>query len=409
MDRRDFLRTAGLTGAACIAPTWLSGGLQVWAAPTGDGEPADPSYRWDRILVLVELSGGNDGLNTVVSHRDDAYYRLRPKIAVPKKETIRLDDERGLHPSLAPFGETWKRGDLAVVQGVGYPDPNRSHFRSIEIWETGSDSDEFRSRGWLSSLLTRATLPTEHAADGIVVGGSDPGPLAGKGLRTITMSEPSQFIARAKALPEAAAKGIAPALRHLMEVREQTRRAAKIIEERLAGTRAPAGFPRTKIGQQFSVAARLLTSGVPTRVVKLNHGGFDTHTNQVGQHTRLLDQLGKGFAAFEKSMRQAGLWDRVLVMTYSEFGRRAAENGSGGTDHGTAAPHFVAGGSVKGGLYGEAPSLENLQGGDLRHTVDYRRLYASVAEEWWKLPKAWVEGGKFDSVGFIDRPSEAKL
>ncbi|MCA8962592.1 MAG: DUF1501 domain-containing protein, partial [Planctomycetes bacterium] len=255
--------------------------------------------------------------------------------------------------------------------------------------------------GWLSDLLARASLPESHAADGIVVGGTKLGPLAGTALRTIAMDRPSEFIEKARSLRPITNDVDGP-LGELARRRRDVRHAASIIEARLAATEAPQGkFPNDRLGRQFEVAARLLCSDVPTRVIKLSIGGFDTHTNQAGSHQRLLGTLAEGLVAFESALRRSGHWDRVLVLTYSEFGRRAGENGSRGTDHGTAAPHFAVGGSVRGGLHGTTPSLTDLDRGDLKFTVDYRRLYATIAHRWWNLPREWVEGGAFEPIDLV--------
>ncbi|HID50309.1 MAG TPA: DUF1501 domain-containing protein, partial [Chromatiales bacterium] len=362
MDRREFLKRSGLLPAALWAP-------QLFAA----GSP----YR-NRILILLELKGGNDGLNTVIPFADPAYARLRPRLGVGRDAVVRLDEQTGLNPALQPLLSAWQAGDLAIVQGVGYPDPNRSHFRSIEIWETGADAREFLAEGWLAPVFREHPLPAGGALDGVVLD-ANPGPLLG--TRNVPLRQPARFLRQARRSRPATARVHNPALDHILAVQQETRQAAEVLAEWLAkGSNPPGGFPNTAIGRQCQTAAWLIEARLPLAVIKLSHGSFDTHSNQRRQHDRLLGQLAGALAALRERLRQAGRWDEVLIMSYSEFGRRAAENGSAGTDHGTAAPHFLLGGRVRGGLHGQAPSLTRLLNGDLQFHVDFRRLYATVIQ-----------------------------
>jgi uncharacterized protein (DUF1501 family) len=292
--------------------------------------------------------------------------------------------------------KAWGSGELAVLQGVGYPNPNRSHFRSIEIWETGSSSREVLSDGWLSRLLDKR-VPESHAAAGVILGDTHAGPLSGE-ARALVMQNPQGFIKAARRLESSGSRRSKnAALDHVLAVERDVIKGADILEQRLSRVGRLKGFPRGKFGTQLQTAARLILGGVPTAAIKVSLGGFDTHANQAGPHQRLMAELGKGLAALRQALVAAGRWDDVLVLTYSEFGRRVSENGSGGTDHGTAAPHFALGGRVEGGLYGEQPSLTDLRGGDLRHSLDYRRIYATLTRDWWG-----IEGGtRFKSLGFL--------
>lgn len=377
MKRRDFL-TAGpaLAGIVLLAPHALAQAKAL-------------GFRTDRTLVLIELAGGNDGLNTVVPFADAAYARLRPGIGIKREAVVQLDEKTGLHPSLAPLMESWKAGDLAIVQGVGYDNPNRSHFRSIDIWDTASGSNRFIAEGWVARVLGGQKRGSEklsdRLADAVVLGGGA-GPVTGAGLRAISMPDPQRFLKQAQGMFATEARPANPALAHVLKVQHEIQDTAKELHAVLA--RAPdigRDFPNGPLGQQLRVAARLIAAGAVVPVVKVALGGFDTHANQPGQHANLLRQLGEGLGAFRKTLIAAGRWDRVLAMTYSEFGRRAAQNGSNGTDHGTAAPHFVLGGAVKGGLYGPGPNLADLVNGDLRHGIDYRSLYATAAQTWWGI------------------------
>jgi uncharacterized protein (DUF1501 family) len=339
-----------------------------------------------RILLLVELKGGNDGLNTVIPYADPRYHQLRPGIGVARERTLQLDERIGLHEKLAPLMESWKGGDLAILQGVGYANPNRSHFRSIEIWDTASAVNQTLNEGWVARAFDGSKLPPGIGVDSIVID-SNSLPMMGPDLRTIVMQDAENFLRQARAVKGASAMsdGGNPALRHLLAVRQEVNAAAAGLSERLQGAQAPAQeyAQETLFGRQLDLATRIVTARVPVVAVKVALGGFDTHANQTPVHERLLSVLANGLATFRRNMIAAGRWDDVLVMTYSEFGRRAQQNASGGTDHGTAGPQLVMGGQVKGGLHGAYPSLRDLQDGDLRHTVDFRDVYSTVAQGCW--------------------------
>ena len=370
MNRRHFL---GTSLAALLLPQGARAQASAYA----------------RLLILVELKGGNDGLNTVVPYTDDAYHRLRPRLAL--REVLPLDARTGLHPALKPLLPLWQARELAIVQGVGYPGPNLSHFRSIEIWDTASRSDEFLTEGWLARAFAGQPAPAQFAADGVAVGGNDLGPLAGGGARAIALNDPAAFLRQAR-LANPAGKGYNAALNHILRVEADIAQAAS----RLQGGRSFATeFPRGAFGNAARVAAQLAANPSGVAAIRLSLGGFDTHQNQAAIHQRLLGELAEGLAALKSALLEAGRWDTTLVMTYAEFGRRAQENNSNGTDHGTAAAHFIAGGRVRGGLYGEAPRLDDLDNGNLRHAVDFRSLYATGLERWWGLPAARVLRQRF--------------
>ena len=343
-----------------------------------------------RILILVELKGGNDGLNTLIPYADPKYRELRPGIGVARDHVVQLDEKVGLHDKLEPLMEAWKARDLAIVQGVGYPYPNRSHFRSIEIWDTASASNQTLSEGWIAQAFEGAALPKGAGVDSIVVD-TNALPSTGPTLRTIVMQDAENFLRQAQALREAGAMkdGGNPALRHLLAVRQEINAAAKGLSDKLRDAPAPkeAYSQELLFGRQLELATKVVAARVPVVAVKVALGGFDTHANQVQPHERLLGFLAMGLATLRRNLIAAGLWDDVLVMTYSEFGRRARQNASAGTDHGTAAPLFVMGGGVKGGLHGVYPSLSDLQDGDLKHSVDFRSVFATVAQGCWGLQR----------------------
>jgi uncharacterized protein (DUF1501 family) len=342
-----------------------------------------------RILLLVELKGGNDGLNTVVPYADPRYRELRPALGLAREKVVQLDEHVGLHEKLEPLMESWKARDLAIVQGVGYPSPNRSHFRSIEIWDTASSSTQTLSEGWVARAFEHSIRPKDAGVDSIVID-TNSLPVMGPELRTIVMQDAENFLRQAQAMKDnpLVNDGGNRALRHLLAVRREVNAAAASLSDKLRAASAPAEpyVQEGPLGRELDLATRIITAQVPVVAVKIALGGFDTHANQAPTHERLLGLLANGLATFRRNMIAAGRWDDVLVLTYSEFGRRAKQNASGGTDHGAAAPQFVMGGKVKGGLHGVYPSLTDLQDGDLRHTVDFRDVYSTVARNWWGQP-----------------------
>ena len=384
ISRRHLLTTAA-AGPFLIA---LAGTLARAAAPA-------------RVLVLLELSGGNDGLNTVVPLRDPAYARARPTLAIPRDRLLPLDERLGLHPALAPLIPLWHGRELAIALGVGYAPPNRSHFRSIEIWDSGSGTDDAPREGWLHRVIAEAGAPRGFTAQGIVLGGGE-GPLAGTAFAPVVLGDPRQ-LGEAAGLPAAAADATAnPALAHILATRARLRSVALEIERRLAAApELQTAFPRTALGSQLRRAAALIAAGVPASVLKLRHSGYDTHAQQPARHAALLAELAEGLAAFRAALVEAGAWRRTLVATYSEFGRRVAENASGGTDHGAAAPHFLLGGTLRGGFLGVQPPLTDLGNGDLRPTLDFRRLYAALAQDWLGLPPAPGALGRHEPLALL--------
>lgn len=340
-----------------------------------------------RVLLLVELKGGNDGLNTLVPYADQKYRELRPKIALPRERVLQLDERVGLHEKLEPLMASWKAGDLAIVQGVGYPFPNRSHFRSIEIWDTASSSSETLSVGWIAQVFNDAKLAKGVGVD-CIVADTNALPSTGPSLRTIVMQDAENFLrqADARVSPSAASSTSNRAMQHLLALRQEINAAASWLRDRLRNAPAlaePYG-QELLLGHQLDLATRILSSRVPVVAIKIALGGFDTHSNQPPKHERSLAYLASSLATLRRNLIAADCWKDVVVMTYSEFGRRLKQNASGGTDHGTSAPQFIMGGSVKGGLYGVYPSLSDLQDGDLRHTVDFRNVFATVAQGCWR-------------------------
>jgi uncharacterized protein (DUF1501 family) len=342
---------------------------------------------------LIELKGGNDGLNTLVPFGDPKYYELRPKIGLPRDQVIQLTDQVGLHPALTPLKALWDSNELAVLQGVGYPAPNLSHFRSIEIWDTASRSDETLQQGWLTRALPKAAASDEFAADGVLIGNTELGPFVG-GARAVTLANPAQFANQAR-IAQDNRRVLPGALGHVAKVESDIVHAAARLAAPLT---LKTTFPNNGFGNTVRAAAQVLATGaVP--VVRLTLNGFDTHQNQLGTHAALLTQLAEGLMALRSAMQELNVWGDTLLLTYSEFGRRPRENASMGTDHGTASVHFAIGGEVRGGLLGTSPALSQLDGtGNLAYSIDFRSVYATVLRDFLGLDARAALNGSFPQL-----------
>ncbi|OHX19022.1 DUF1501 domain-containing protein [Chromobacterium sphagni] len=381
--RREFLKTMGAGLMVSVLPN-LS-----WAlAPAG----------YQRLLVLVELKGGNDGLNTVVPYASADYYRLRPGIAIAREQVLQLNGEVGLNPALSPLMPLWQDQQLALLQGVGYPEPNLSHFRSIEIWDTASASQQYLSEGWLTRLFREQPTPKNFAADGVVLSSQVLGPLDG-GSRAVVLSNPQDFARQAKLVADQQPGHAGSALEHILKVEGDIRQAAASLAPlpRTAASESPMAGPKPNggFGQAVRTLSDTLSRGVDIAVARITLTGFDTHGNQQPVQARLLAELADGLAQLRSELSQQGRWDDTLVLSYAEFGRRPRENGNRGTDHGTASVHFAAGGRVHGGLYGQTPQLAGVSDGNLQHAIDFRQVYATAIDSWWGKDSRNVLGGRF--------------
>ncbi|MCC7328486.1 MAG: DUF1501 domain-containing protein [Burkholderiales bacterium] len=393
MNRRHFLQSfAALPLARVAAPLTLSPTVEVAVAATSSAA----GYR--KVLVLVELKGGNDGLNTLVPYADPAYYALRPRIAIERDRVIPLTDRAGLHPSLAPLSGFWHANRLAVLQGVGYPQPNLSHFRSIEIWDTASRSNEYLQQGWLTRAFVSRPVPQSFAADGVIVGSAELGPLAGSGTRAIALADTEQFLRRAKlAHPVVVARN--PALAHIEKVEADIVHSAAQLAGRVEFATA---FPAGAFGKAIGTACQIIANPAGVAAVRVTLSGFDTHANQPAIQARLLGELANGLRSLHDAMVEIDRWNDTLVLTYAEFGRRPQENRNNGTDHGTASVHFAMGGRVTGGLYGAAPDLARLSAdGNPAHALDFRDVYATVLDRWWGVDSRAALGGRYAPLPFL--------
>jgi uncharacterized protein (DUF1501 family) len=392
--RRDFL-ARGLLDSSLIAlaptlPGFLARTARA-AAPEKDG----------RILVVVQLDGGNDGINTVVPFKDEGYARHRKAIRLPEKRLIKIDGEVGLHPSMRDAGKLLESGRLAIVPGVGYPDPSRSHFRSREIWQSARlDPRDHTGLGWIGRALDGGPRPVDGAPAALLVGPDSPPP-AIRGRRSVSaaLDRLDDYALTGK---DKAAGPIEAPDDELGRFLRRSLLDAYATADRLEGVaragEARPSYPDSALAERLRLTARLIEAGLGTRVYYLEQGDYDTHGHQLARHAPLLEDLSGSLKAFLDDLAASRLADRVLVMVFSEFGRRVAENGSMGTDHGTAGPVFLAGPQVRPGLIGRYPSLTDLADGDLKMTVDFRRVYAGILQGWLGLPSKEALGGDFEPL-----------
>jgi uncharacterized protein (DUF1501 family) len=362
----------------------------------------------DRVLVVINFQGGNDGLNTVVPHGDPAYYRYRPTLGIAPGDVLRIDDAVGLNPVLAPLKKMYDAGDVAIVQGVGYPDPDHSHFRSTEIWQTAAPG-RYESTGWIGRYLDDAGLPKENLFNGVALSTVLPqlfaakttdvpaiDALRGYGLRSdrsVANRDAFHDLVKDTTVPFRS-----PFLAHVAEIEDHAQRGGEELPALIAGYKSGATYPATPLGRSLALAAQIVGSKLGTRVLYVQHGSFDTHTSQKPTQDRLLADFANAVSAFYADLAAHGSDRRVLTMTFSEFGRRTAENASRGTDHGEAAPVFLIGGGVKGGLYGSRPDLDRLNMGNVAFSTDFRSVYATVIERWLGRPSAAIVGGSFTTL-----------
>jgi uncharacterized protein (DUF1501 family) len=401
-SRRELLKSGGVIAIGLVTPRWLSSIAHADVLSKAKGGKAAK----DTILVVCQLTGGNDGLNTIIPYSDALYYQLRPTIGVPEKDLLKINENLGFHPSLKGVAELYKEGKVAVIQNVGYPNPNRSHFKSMDIWQSASPSGAMKY-GWIGRHFDHQ-YANEEFNPVVALGLSTEKPLA---LNAKTASIPCfASLVDVKSLV-----GDEDAERMLREIQgmdamqgsnervvQQANKSALdtigVLSRQLDGYAPKQAYGESRFGQGFKQIAQLIATSPATRVVYFSTGGFDTHARQVGAHDRLLEGFSEGVTAFQREMETLGKADKVVVLVFSEFGRRVAENGSAGTDHGTAAPMFVIGKNIKGGMHGKNPNLSNLEKGDLQWDIDFRSVYAATLDQWMGGDSEIVLGEKFKHV-----------
>jgi len=411
--RRGFLKLSGTVSGLSIGGGFPGPWMRSVAAQVLTGKSSDR-----KILVVIQLSGGNDGLNTIVPHRDEYYRKARPKLGIPSSDVIPLNDSLGAHPSLRPLDHLWDAQRFAIIQGVGYEKPNRSHFESMDIWHTCSSNKNRSRAGWLGRMFAESHRSSGADAPGIHLG-SEPLPLAlvEKGIPVPSIGSIDQFrwksdrsVSRGSMAPGSQSRGeprdeASPAPDDLLGFVSSSTQAAiaasERIESALGQNHPDFAFPDTPLGQKLRAVARLILAGLQTSVYYVTLDGFDTHANQLTVHAGLLRQWSEALSAFHEAITQGGQSDHVLALTFSEFGRRVAENASQGTDHGAAAPVYLSGPNFPKLLSGEAPNLTNLDDGDVRYSVDFRSVYRTLMEEWFGVASGGILQGDFPKLALF--------
>ncbi|HLJ94076.1 MAG TPA: DUF1501 domain-containing protein [Gemmataceae bacterium] len=396
LSRRNFLKNAMLLALAPNIPGFLAQTARA-AKPEKDR----------RILVVIQLDGGNDGINTVVPFKDEGYTKHRKLLCLPAEALITVNDSIGLHPALTEASELLNAGQLAMIQGVGYPNPNRSHFESMAIWQTGRlQRGERNGSGWIGNTLDSTTQAAGAAGAVFVGGGQLPDALRGRrsSASALTSAEDLVLSEAVRTKPMVAAQPAGNDLaafvqRHALDAYAAASRMAEVAHSK----QDVAGYPPFELAARLKLVARLIKEDLGARVYYTVQPGYDTHAGQAPNHARLLREWSGAIKAFLDDLAAARLAERVLVLCFSEFGRTVRENGSGGTDHGTAGTVFLAGPSVQAGLRGTMPSLLDLdeRHGDLKVTLDFRRIYATLLDRWLECPSDAVLGGRFEPVALL--------
>ena len=397
--RRSFIKQSALaTAGTMLLPNFLKA-FEIGPQVTGES---------GKILVVIQLSGGNDGLNTIVPYQNDLYYQFRPQLAIAKTNVMKASDSLGFHPALSKLNDLYDRGYLTVINNVGYPNPDRSHFRSMDIWHTASDATEYLTTGWVGRYLDSSCENCQVAHQAIEIDDTLSLALKGESIKGLGMKNPkklyqilhNEFFQRvSKNVPQASSD---PTLHYLYKTLAETTSSADYIYDKSKVYQSSVSYPNNEFAGQLKTVAELINSGVETRVYYVSLSGFDTHVRQQAVHERLLGIYADSVHAFISDLEKNDRFRDVLVMTFSEFGRRVAQNASNGTDHGTANNLFIMGKNLKKkGFMNETPDLSKLDDGDLIHQIDFRSVYATVLNKWLSANDAQVLNNKFELLDFI--------
>ena len=397
IKRRQFIQFGSLATASLMLPRFLKAFEQPMRVPPGN-----------KVLVILQLSGGNDGLNTVIPVRNDIYYKVRPRLGIAKDKALRLTDEVGIHPSLTSFKDLFDSGNLGILNSVGYPNPDRSHFRSMDIWHSASNSNEYVHTGWIGRYLDAQCSGCDKPTQALEIDDVLSMALKGEHMKGLAMKDPKRLYNSASGnfFKDVAANhkdepGEQP-VDYLYKTMAETLSSADYIfqQSRLHPTNAM--YPQNDIGNSLKTIASLIFSDINTRVYYLSLGSFDTHVGQDGAQKRLFTEMNAAIDAFVKDLKANNRFEDVLLMTFSEFGRRVAQNASGGTDHGTANNMFLIGGGLKQkGIINPMPDLSDLQDGDLKHKVDFKDVYATILKNWLNADDQKILGKQFNYLSFI--------
>ncbi|MDB5226960.1 MAG: twin-arginine translocation pathway signal [Bacteroidota bacterium] len=397
LNRRKFIQASGLVSAAMMIPDFLK----------AQEKQAEPNA--DKILVIIQLSGGNDGLNTVVPFENNLYYNARPQIAIRKNEVLKLNEQTGLHPAMQDFKELYDDGKLCLVNNVGYPEPDRSHFRSMDIWHTASNSNEYKSTGWIGRYLDEKCGSCDKPTQVLEIDDTLSLALKGNNVKGLALKDPKRLYGTTMDpyINRISKQHLAGDHQHdnaeyLYKTLAETISSAEYIYQTSKIYHSAASYPDHQFGKSMKTISELITSGVNTKVYYVSLGSFDTHFNQQTRQANLLKQLSETVKIFLDDLKKNGKDNDVLLMTFSEFGRRVEENASAGTDHGTANQVFLIGnGLKKKGIFNEVPNLADLDEGDLKYNIDFKNIYATITRKWLNSDDEKILGSKHAYMDFL--------
>ena len=395
IKRRNFLKTGSLASASLFLPQFLK------ALEPGNFMPSNR-----KILVIIQLSGGNDGLNTVIPIRNDIYYKNRPRLAVNSDQSLKINDETGLHPELKILRELHDNGELAILNSVGYPNPDRSHFRSMDIWHTGSNSNEYLNSGWLGRFLDAQCCGSQSAIGALEMDDVLTLALKGEQVKGLALKDPARLFNTSNNQLYRELAGFSHdevnASSYLYKTMAETLQCAATVFKESKSSASKGVYPNSELAKGLKHIASLIFSEINTQVYYISLGSFDTHVNQSAQQSRLFRELNDALSAFIKDLKSENRFGDVLISTFSEFGRRVAQNASGGTDHGTANNMFLIGGGLKRqGLLNPLSDLTDLNEGDLQFEVDFKRVYATLLKKWMGADDSKILHGSFEYLDFI--------
>lgn len=397
IKRRTFIQTGSLATASLLLPRFLKAFEGGYTVPPGN-----------KVVVVLQLSGGNDGLNTVIPIRNDVYYKLRPQLGIAKEKALQLTDEVGLHPALTGFKSLYDEGSLGIMNNVGYPNPDRSHFRSMDIWHSASKSDEYWHQGWVGRYLDAQCNGCDKPTQAIEIDDVLSLALKGKGNNGIAVKDPRRLYGTSnekffkEVMKQHQQTQEEQPVDYLYKTMAQTLSSADYIFKQSKLHPTSATYPKTDLGNNLKTIASLIFSEINTKVYYVSLGSFDTHVGQDDRQSRLFKDMNDAVLAFTNDLKANNRFNDVLLFTFSEFGRRVAQNASNGTDHGTANNmFFISGGLQQKGLINAMPDLGNLQDGDLQHSVDFKNVYATVLNKWLDADDVTILGRKYDKMSFI--------
>ncbi len=397
IKRKKFIQIGSLATASLLVPKFLKA-----------FESKSMVIPGNKVVVILQLSGGNDGLNTVIPFRNDLYYKARPRLGITKDKALRLTDEVGLNPALTGFRDLFDDGGLAILNNVGYPNPDRSHFRSMDIWHTASESNEYLTNGWMGRYLDSQCKGCDKPTQAIEIDDVLSLALKGENIKGIAVKDPRRLYGTAnekffrEILKNHQDEAGEQPVDYLYKTMAETLSSADYIFQQSKMHPTNAVYPTTGLGNSLKTIASLIFSEINTKVYYVSLGSFDTHINQEAQQGRLFTEMNDAVKAFVKDLKAQHRFEDVMLFTFSEFGRRVQQNASNGTDHGTANNMFlVSGGLKQKGVLNAMPDLGDLNEGDLKYNVDFKNVYATILNKWLKADDIAILGKKYDCLGFV--------